>query len=196
MDYINDRQKLLNLLKENLSEEKYAHSLGVENTAMDLARVFGADEQKAGFAGLVHDVTKEMDNIRLAAEYSIEKYVSPKTLHAYTGAVYLQKNHITQDEDILAAVKYHTTGREAMSVLEKIIYLADLIEPGRVYPAAMKIKPLCYENLDLAMFLSLKMTIKFILKHNMPIDLNTVSAYNYYSRAAAEQSRNGGKEWK
>lgn len=190
MDYTNDRQKLLEVLKNNLNEEKFTHSLGVESTAMDLARVFGADEQKAGFAGLVHDVTKCMDNIALAAEYGIDNYVSPKTLHAYTGAVYLEKNNITTDKDVLAAVKYHTTGREAMSTLEKIIYLADLIEPNRDYPAAQKIKPVCYENLDLAMFLSLKMTIKFILKRNMPIDLNTVFAYNYYSRVAHEQTDN------
>jgi len=193
MDYTNDRQKLIGLLKANLNEEKLNHSLGVEQTAMDLARVFGADEAKAGFAGLMHDITKEMNNVTLAAEYGIRDYVSPKTLHAYTGAVYLQKNGITQDEDILAAVKYHTTGREAMSVLEKIVYLADLIEPGRDYPAALSIKPVCYENLDLAMFLSLKMTIKFILKRNMPIDLNTVYAYNYYSRAAADPKTIGGK---
>ncbi len=93
MDYTNDRQKLLSLLKKNLGQEKYAHSLGVEKTAMDLARVYGTDEQKAGFAGLMHDVTKEMDNIKLAAQYGIE-FVSPKTLHAYTGAIYLQKNNI------------------------------------------------------------------------------------------------------
>jgi predicted HD superfamily hydrolase involved in NAD metabolism len=190
MDYTNDRQKLLEMLKENLNEEKYAHSLGVEQTAVGLARVWGADEKKAGFAGLVHDITKEKDNVALAAEYGIENYASPKTLHAYTGAVYLEKNDITTDEDILNAVKYHTTGRENMSLLEKIIYLADLIEPGREYPAALKIKPVCYENLDLAMFLSLKLTIKYILKRNLPMDLNTVFAYNYYSRAAADQPGN------
>lgn len=190
MDYTNDRQKLLEMLKKNLSEEKYTHSLGVEQTAVELARIFGADEKKAGFAGLMHDITKCMDNEALAAEYGMEDYASPKTLHAYTGAVYLKKNHITEDEDILNAVKYHTTGRAAMSTLEQIIYLADLIEPNRDYPAAMKIKPVCYEDLDQAMLLSLKMTIKFILKRTSPIDLNTVFAYNYYSQVAEQPTQN------
>jgi predicted HD superfamily hydrolase involved in NAD metabolism len=193
MDYINDRQKLLDLLKKNLSKEKYTHSLNVEKTAIELANKWGEDEQKAGFAGLMHDVTKGLDNIALAKEYGIKDYASPKTLHAYTGAIYLQKQEITQDPDILNAVKYHTTGREGMSLLEKIVYLADLIEPGRDYASAQKIRPVCYESLDLAMFLSLKMTIKFILKRNMPIDLNTVFAYNYYSRAAGDQKTIGGK---
>jgi predicted HD superfamily hydrolase involved in NAD metabolism len=190
MDYTNDRQKLLEMLKKNLSEEKYTHSLGVEQTAVELARIFGTDEKKAGFAGLMHDITKCMDNEALAAEYGIDDYASKKTLHAYTGAVYLKKNHITEDEDILNAVKYHTTGRAAMSALEKIIYLADLIEPNRDYPAAMKIKPVCYEDLDKAMLLSLKMTIKFILKRTSPIDLNTVFAYNYYSQVAEQPTQN------
>ena len=165
-------------------------SCSIASTAVNLARVWGADENKAGFAGLMHDITKCMDNVALAAEYGIENYVSPKTLHAYTGAVYLEKNNITTDEDILNAVKYHTTGRENMSLLEKIIYLADIIEPGREYSSALKIKPVCYEDLDLAMFLSLKLTIKYILKRNLPMDLNTVLAYNYYSRAAADQPDN------
>ena len=131
-----------------------------------------------------------MDNEALAAEYGMEDYTSKKTLHAYTGAVYLKKNHITEDEDILNAVKYHTTGRAAMSTLEKIIYLADLIEPNRDYPAAMKIKPVCFQDLNQAMLLSLKMTINFILKRTSPIDLNTVFAYNYYSQAATQQIEN------
>ncbi len=182
MDYTDNRQQILDLLRQLLSDEKYTHSLGVEKTAIELAHIYHMDEKKAGLAGLVHDITKCLDNVALAKEYGIENFTSKKTLHAYTGAIYIERNHITKDSDIINAVKYHTTGREAMSTLEKIIYLADLIEPGREYQAVEKIRPVCYRDLDEAMLLSLKMTIKLVVKRNTPIDLNTVFAYNYYSR--------------
>ena len=197
MDYTDNRDQLLDLLRQVLSEEKYTHSLGVEKTAVELAKIYHVDEKKAGLAGLVHDITKCMDNVALAKEYGIENFTSKKTLHAYTGAVYIERNAITKDNDIINAVKYHTTGREAMSMLEKIIYLADLIEPGRDYQAVEKIRPICYQDLDGAMLMSLKMTIKLIVKRNTPIDLNTVFAYNYYSRMKNEQKNNVEEnEWK
>lgn len=197
MDYINSRQQLLDILRQLLSEEKYTHSLNVEQTAIELARNYQVDEKKAGLAGLVHDITKCMDNVTLAKEYGIDNFTSKKTLHAYTGAIYIERNSITKDSDIINAVKYHTTGREAMSMLEKIIYLADLIEPGRDYQAVEKIRPVCYQDIDGAMLLSLKMTIKLIVKRNTPIDLNTVFAYNYYSRLQKEQKNTVEEsEWK
>ncbi|MEI6101980.1 MAG: bis(5'-nucleosyl)-tetraphosphatase (symmetrical) YqeK [Eubacteriales bacterium] len=182
MDYTNNRDQILDLLSQVLSEDKFTHCLAVEKTAIELARNYQTDEGKAGLAGLLHDVTKCMDNVSLAKEYGLKNYTSKKTLHAYTGAIYIERNGITKDIDVINAVKYHTTGREAMSMLEKIIYLADLIEPGREYQALDKIRPVCYQDIDGAMLLSLKMSIKLIIKRSTPIDLNTVFAYNYYSR--------------
>jgi predicted HD superfamily hydrolase involved in NAD metabolism len=197
MDYTDNRQQLLDLLRQVLSEEKYTHSLGVEKTAIELANIYHVDEKKAGLAGLIHDITKCMDNVALAREYGIESFTSKKTLHAYTGAIYIERNDITRDSDIINAVKYHTTGREAMSILEKIIYLADLIEPGRDYRALEKIRPVCYQDLEGAMLLALKSTIKLIIKRTTPIDLNTVFAYNYYSKMKND-SKNSVEEneWK
>ena len=182
MDYTNNREQILEMLRQLISEEKYTHSLGVEKTAIELAKNYHVDADKAGLAGLLHDITKSMDNVALAKEYGIINYLSKKTLHAYTGAIYIARSQITKDSDILNAIKYHTTGREAMSMLEKIIYLADLIEPGRECQALEKIRPICYQDIDAAMLLALKMSIKLIIKRSTPIDLNTVFAYNYYSK--------------
>ncbi len=197
MDYINNKDQILDHLSKVLTEERFNHSLAVEKTAIELARNYGMDESKAGLAGLLHDVTKCMDNTALAKEYGLKNYDSMKTLHAYTGAIYIERNGFSRDSDVINAVKYHTTGREAMSMLEKIIYLADLIEPGRTYSALDKIRPVCYQDIDQAMLLALKATIKLVVKRNSPIDLNTVFAYNYYSRiknSPAKQTEES--EWK
>lgn len=196
MDYINNREQILDLLSRVLTEERFTHSLAVEKTAIELARHYGVDETKAGLAGLLHDITKCMDNMALAREYGLKNYAN-KTLHAYTGAVYIERNGFTKDSDIINAVKYHTTGREAMSMLEKIIYMADLIEPGRTYAVLEKIRPVCYQDIDAAMLMALKATIKLILKRSTPIDLNTVFAYNYYSRLKNDPAKQTEEsEWK
>ena len=186
MDYINNRNELLGILKKNLSDEKYIHSLETEKRAVKMARIFGVDENKAGFAGLMHDITKCMDGPALAKEYGIEGYVSEKTLHQITGSIYLEKNGITDDVEILDAVRTHTTGGKNMTALQKIIYLADATEEGRKYPEAAKLRKLAEEDLDKAMLMSLSKTIQLLKKKNLAIDLNTLEAYNEIKKKLQE----------
>ena len=180
MDYINDREKLIEILKKNLSEDRLRHSLSTEKRALQLAKIHGENEKKAGFAGLMHDVTKCFNNEKLAAQYGIKDYTSPKVLHQFTGSIYLENHGITDDEDILNAVKYHTTGRAGMSRLEKIIYLADLTEETRSFEGVEKMRNLSDKNLDKAMLSSLASTIILLAKQNLPIDELTLNAYNYF----------------
>jgi len=178
MHYINDRDKLLALLKQNLSEEKYIHSLATEKRAVKMAEIFGADTYKAGFAGLIHDITKCMDDVALAEEYGITGYSSVKTLHQMTGAIYIKKHGITDDEDIINAVLTHTTGSDNMTDLQKIVYLADATEENRKYPEAVKLRELADRDLDEAMLFSLTKTIELLKKRQLPIDERTLLAYN------------------
>lgn len=182
MDYINDREKIIALIRKNLNDDKYSHSLMVEKTALRYAKIYGEDENKAGMAALLHDVVKCFDNVSLAKKYGFLNYTSVKVLHAYLGAIYIEKEDICRDKDIINAVKYHTTGRAEMSVLEKIIYLADATEPLRDYEGVDKLRNLCEENLDSAMAHSLRETLKLLVNKNLPIDENTVMAYNYYNK--------------
>lgn len=183
MDYTNDRGQLLALLKKNLSEEKYIHSLATEKQAIELAELFGVDTQKAGFAGLMHDVTKCFDDVALARKYGIVKYTSKKTLHQTTGAIYLEKEGITRDADVLAAVAFHTTGCADMTDLQKIIYLADAIEPNRRYPEVDRLRELAHTDLDAAMRYSLATTVERLKSRNLPIDENTILAYNSFNKS-------------
>ena len=186
MDYIKDRDKILALLKENLSEEKYIHSLATEKRAIKMAEIFGEDTKKAGFAGLIHDITKCMDDVALAAEYGIKKYSSKKTLHQTTGAIYIKKHGICDDEDIINAVLTHTTGIDGMTKLQKIIYLADATEENRRYPEAAALREMAEKDLDRAMLMSLTKTIELLKKRNLSIDENTLLAYNDIKKLTEE----------
>ena len=183
MDYINDREKIVELLKNNLSEEKFYHSLETEKRAVILAEIHGEDTLKAGFAGLIHDITKCMDNRALAEKYNIGIGASEKTLHQLTGAEYIKENGITDDEEIIKAVRTHTTGGKDMTRLQKIIYLADATEPMRNFYSVDKLRELSENDLDEAMLMSLGNTISMLKKRNLPIDENTSLAYNEISKA-------------
>lgn len=179
LDYTNDRQRCDALVRKYLGEQRYEHSLGVEQAAIDLAERYGADEDKAGLAGLLHDITKEMNNQEMMLEYGA---ASPfdDTLHARTAASWLLANKYVDDQDVLSAIRYHTTGRQSMNLLEKIIFVADAIEPTRDYPKVQKLRKTSKKDLDKAVYKVLRRTIKKLMKENSLIDPDTIHAYNYY----------------
>lgn len=179
MDYIKDRNKLLELLKSRLTEEKYIHSISTEERAVELAEKYGVDPVKAGFAGLLHDITKCEEDEETLAEYYGVRYLSKKTIHQWTGAAYIREKGITDDDEILDAVRTHTTGCADMTDLQKIIYLADATEKYRDYGCVDKLRELSDRNLDEAMVFSLEQTIRRLQEKNLPIDANTINAYNY-----------------
>lgn len=182
-------EKITDWLKENLSEERFIHSISTAKTAKKLAKEFGVDENKAELAGLLHDCAKEipyeeMKKIIIEENLDIpeDEINAKKVLHAPLSA-YLAKNKFgIKDKEILSAIRFHTIGKIDMSTLEKIIYLADKIEPEtRVEPYFEELRQelIRTRNLDKTIFLSFKMTIKSLIDRNLPINYKSIELYNY-----------------
>ena len=171
-------------LKNNLNYERYIHSLGTMEKAMELAEEFGCDVEKAQVAGLLHDCAKCLTNEELQSYekefYECEK-LSYKTWHAPVGAKIAQKEFGVEDEEIISAIRFHTIGRVNMTAFEKIIFLADKIETRtRETDFREKIEEDLYKNnnLDEGMLKSFKLTIKSLLKRKLPICYQTIEVYN------------------
>lgn len=129
------------VIKKQLSEKRYAHSLRVAQTAIKLAKAHGVDEKKAYIAGILHDYCKEyskQEQVKLAVEQGLlasrEDLLMPQVLHGPVASYVLKAEGIIEDEEILQAVRFHTTGHPDMDALAKIIFIADYIEPGRKTP--------------------------------------------------------------
>ncbi len=161
-----DEGKIVECLKKNLKLPRFNHSIGVMNMAVKLAKIYSVDENNAKFAGLLHDVAKNMTNTELISycqENGIEldkvKLESPGMLHADVGADIAKKKFGANDE-IVEAIKYHTLANVEMTDLDKIIYLADLIEEGRELPGLEPIREMAYRDLDKALVLALEYCIE------------------------------------
>lgn len=188
------RRDILDFLKENLSKKRYQHSVFVCQTAEQLAGHYGCDTEKAAIAGLLHDCAREMkkelllDYVRKGGIEVDETTAGLKELLHGPAAVYLcQKVFNLYDVEILSAIRYHTTGRENMTLLEKIIFLADFIEPSRDYPGVSKLRSLALRDLNRALIEACDTSIKYILSKGGIIHPDTVSARNYLVRECAEK---------
>ena len=164
-----------NKLKSTLSEKRYKHSLGVCDEAVKLAEKYGADTEKAYTAGILHDCAKGYDTdeqIKLCQKYGV-------VLHAPLGAKIAKAEYGVNDKDVLDAIMCHTVAKENMSLLDKIIYIADMIEPMRDFVGVEELRKAAYENIDMAFILGLKQSIVFNAQKNKIIHPNTLSAWNY-----------------
>lgn len=179
-----ERDVALKLVKEQLTEHRYQHTLGVMETAIALARRYGADEKKAETAAIFHDYAKfrpkeEMKEIIKTQGFSQDLLMFNAELwHAPAGTYLVEKEAGIKDREILDAIRYHTSGRPGMSLLEKIIYLADYIEPGRHFPGVEEVREMSKENLDKALIQSVKNTILFLMKKNQTVYPETFHTYN------------------
>ncbi len=179
---INDYRSLI---KSRMGEKRYIHSLNVAKSAVELARKYGADIEKAEIAGILHDSCKEipkdeMLQIILSGGIildAIEKDTS-KLWHAIAGAVYVRDHLDIRDDDIFNAIKYHTTGRANMSLLEKIIFTADFISDERDYDGVDIMRKKAFEDLDNAMLFGLQFTISDLAKRKLTIHSNALNCYN------------------
>ena len=178
--------KIKEYLKENLKEARYFHSLGVMDTAVSLATHYGVDINKARIAGLVHDCAKNMNGaalVKIAKEngYSIDIMYekSPQLLHGIVGAIIAKKLFGIDDKEILSAVTYHTTGRENMSLLDKVIYIADSIEPSRNFPGIDTVRSSAFIDLDVTLIKCFDESIKYILSKGQLLHLSTINSRNY-----------------
>lgn len=178
--------------KEYLTEERIAHTAGCESEAVMLAKRWGEDPEKAAAAGILHDITKKLsydEQLILCEKYgiildSVERN-SPKLLHAKTGAA-LARDRFGIGDEVYEAIRWHTTGKPDMTLLEKIIYLADYIEPTRNFDGVEELRTLAYENLDRAMARGLEMSIEDIRARNIEPHRDSIEACLWYS---AEQNR-------
>ena len=157
-------QVVISLLKPS----RVKHVLGCRDTAVELAKRWGADVTDAARAGILHDVTKAIDGplqLTLCAAYGkllddfSKRY--PKTLHALTGSM-VAKRIFGENEAVVSAIEFHTTGRADMTLLEKIIYVADYMEPNRDFPGVERLRELAFTDLDAALKLGLEMTLEHL----------------------------------
>ena len=165
-----------------LKRRRIPHVLGTEQEAIRLAERYGADVEKARRAALLHDCTKklEMDEqLALCRQYGIEldelEQNALKLLHARTGAA-VARDVFGVDDEIYSAILWHTTGRAGMTLLEKIIYLADYIEPSRDFPGVDRLRSVCYEDLDRGLLTGLEMTIEEMREMGNPVHHATLEA--------------------
>lgn len=181
-----NEKEMLDYLHINLKESRLRHSLSVSETAVALATKYGEDIDKARIAGLVHDCVKNMKDgqlIEVARLHGIqldEIYLqNPSILHGLVGSIIAREVMGIEDEDILSAIRYHTTGRKNMSILEKIIYIADYIEPLRKFNGVEELRSLSEMDLDAAVIQSLENTIKYVIIQKQLLHTDTVEARNY-----------------
>ncbi|TYS19539.1 HD domain-containing protein [Rossellomorea vietnamensis] len=179
-----DRDQALDLVRAQLTEHRYLHTLGVMETAIELAERYNADRDKAEMAAIFHDYAKfrpkeEMKKIietegmdKRLLEYNAELW------HAPVGAYLVRKEAGVEDEEILDAIRFHTSGRPGMTNLEKIIYLADYIEPGRRFPGVDEVRELAKDNLEEALILSIRNSITFLMKKNQAVFPETFYTFN------------------
>lgn len=173
------------LLKSRLSDYRCNHSLCVARSAVELAEKYGADKEKALVAGLLHDITKEADRqehfaLFEAAGMSLSELErrNPKLWHAMSGAAYLKVKLGITDTEILDAVRYHTTARADMTLLDKVIYIADFISTDRVYDDVEIVRALAKKDLDVTMMYTQSYSINELLQKHTTIHPDSVAAYN------------------
>lgn len=179
-----EREQALMIVKKQLTEHRYQHTLGVAETAVVLANHYGVNEKKAELAAIFHDYAKfrpkeEMKEIILSQgmprdllDYNAELW------HAPAGAYLARAEAGITDQEVLDAIRFHTSGRPGMTKLEKVIYLADYIEPGRHFPGVDEVRELAKISLDKALIKAIQNTILFLLKKVQPIYPDTFHTYN------------------
>ena len=173
------------ILQNRLTEKRYIHSLNVADSAKELALIYGCDPEKAYTVGLVHDCCKD-EPAGLQLSYILENKVelteyeinAAKLYHAISGRVFAEKEFGITDEDMLNAIRYHTTGRKGMSLLEKVVFIADFISAERDYNGVDIMREKAKRSLDEAIIEGLGFTIKDLITRNLVIHPDTVLAFN------------------
>jgi predicted HD superfamily hydrolase involved in NAD metabolism len=179
-----NRGEMLEVVKKQITEHRYEHTLGVLETSLQLAEHYGADSKKAEIAAIFHDYAKFREPEEMAEIIKNVPDIADELLeyhselwHAPVGAYLVQHEVGITDQEILDAIRYHTTGRVGMSVLEKVVCLADYIEPGRHFPGVDEVRQLAQKDLNKALAQSLLNTIKFLEKKGQKVYPLTKAAY-------------------
>lgn len=173
------------ILQKRLTPKRYNHSLCVADEAVRLALKYGGDPDKAYLSGLLHDITKnatEQEHLQIFSEFGImlsdiEKNAE-KLWHAISGAAYIEHVLSIKDQEIITAVRYHTTAREDMTQLEKLLYLADFTSADRDYDDIDIMRQKVEISMEAALDYALSYTINDLVSRGKPLHLDTVKAYN------------------
>lgn len=183
-----DFRKIRKKLKDCLSKSRYQHTLGVEFTAAAMAMKYGEDIDRAELAGLLHDCAKCIDDEEKL--YECKKYNvaitdiekrNPFLIHSKLGAVYAKEKYGVDDEEILSAIRFHTTGKPDMTLLEKIIFIADYIEPARDKAKNLaEIRRVSFEDIDEAMYMILRDTLEYLEGGEGELDPATKETFMFY----------------
>lgn len=175
-----------------LKKERIPHVLGCRDTAVELAGIWGADENDAARAGMLHDVTKALDGqlqLTLCREYGMIldhfSEQNPKTLHALTGAAVAERI-FGESPAVVDAIRWHTTGKANMTTLEKIIYIADYMEPNRCFPGVERLRELAFTDLDGALKLGLQMTVDMLRSQGRTVCPDSLEALAYLGNQYTE----------
>lgn len=178
-----DIDKLREIVKEKLSEKRFKHVLGVEKICITLAEKYGEDVENARIAALLHDYMKET-NIDILKDMckdipEVKGYESlTEILHGFAGAMIAEKKFGIENKDILNAIKYHTIGRENMSLLEKIVYIGDAIEEGRNYPNVDLIRKETLKDIDYGIIVEVTRKTEYLKEKGGIIHINTEKMKN------------------
>ncbi|MDO4942764.1 MAG: bis(5'-nucleosyl)-tetraphosphatase (symmetrical) YqeK [Lachnospiraceae bacterium] len=175
-------------LKSDLKPSRYEHTLGVEYTSACLAMRYGYDVEKADLAGLLHDCAKHLSDKekfalckRKKIKISSAEKKNPGLLHAKLGAVLAKDKYDIKDKEILSAITWHTTGKPEMSLLDKIVFIADYIEPNRDQaPNLDEIRQMAFTDLDQCLIMILKQTLDYLESKDACMDPMTMETYQYY----------------
>jgi len=178
------KEKLIKHIEKNMIERRKTHIYAVAEESKKLAQRYGVNIEKAELAALFHDIFRNVPedvlNDYVKQLELDDRYLNNSNLaHSKIAAIIMEKDYEIHDRELINAVGYHTTGRANMSDLEKIIYIADAIEPNRNYPGINKIREAAYQDLDQACLLSLEHSINFIKSKNSYLDEDTIMARDY-----------------
>lgn len=194
-----DIEEMQKQLEDKLDTYRYRHTLGVMYTAASLAMRYGVELESAMTAGLLHDCAKcipDAKKIKLCEKHGVKlsrtELLNTALIHPKLGAYLAKHDYGVDDEEILQAISSHTTGRPDMSMLEKIIYIADYIEPGRKEIPNLKfVRKLAFENIDAALFRILEDTLRYLKSNHKVVDSMTEKTYYFYKELAEKENMNG-----
>lgn len=189
--------KISHKLKKTLDKNRYDHTMGVMYTAAALAMRYGADMEQALIAGLLHDCAKCLSadkRIKMCEKYNIPvskaEQENPSLLHAKLGACLAWKKYKVRDRAVLSAIASHTTGKPGMSLLDKIVYISDYIEPGRSeLPDMSRIRKLAFENIDECLMVMLRGSLAYLRTKNLTVDPMTEKTYSYYKEITEQKEK-------
>ncbi len=179
-----ERADYLEAIKTRMPEKRYIHTIGVMETAIKLAEIYGENVKSAEIAAILHDIAKYADEqwmIQIVQENGLDERLidwGPEILHGPVGAWIAEHEFNISDEDILNSIRFHTTGRAGMSNLEKIIFIADMIEPNRNFDGVEKLRKKAEKDLEKAMRACIRHSIKFLVKTKQKIYPVSIECYN------------------